>query len=110
MKTDTIGLIVGSCMLLLGIACRVYVSRNRFYRRGVAGLQQFSSYRKSVVVTAFEGIVKIVGTLLILGGLLLFLLFWFDGKQSTIQDTIRNVDTAHASSPPKHKKHGHKRY
>ncbi|MBV8252590.1 MAG: molybdenum ABC transporter permease [Chitinophaga sp.] len=98
-------LILGICMTILGLALRVYVSRNRFYRRGVAGLQEFSSYRKSVAIPAFERLVKIVGTLLMIGGLFLCFLVWFNAKEAASHRAANNADTSVVTSAPKHKKH-----
>ncbi|NLR62237.1 hypothetical protein HGH93_29370 [Chitinophaga polysaccharea] len=82
-------------MLVIGIAFRVYVSRNRFYRRGVGGLQQFSSYRKAVLISAFESGVKVVGTILVLGGLFFCLVVWYNTRgvkpSSGSPDTVKVV-------------------
>lgn len=80
MKSEVTVLIIGVLMIIIGIAFRVYVSRNRFYRRGEGGLQRFSSYSKSVTISAFETILKILGTLLVIGGLFFCFVVWFNTR------------------------------
>jgi len=48
-----------------------HISRRRFSRRGIAGLQQFRSYRRFVVTTAIERILMIAANLCGLAGALL---------------------------------------
>jgi len=57
----------------LGLAIRYIISRRRFNRRGVAGLQQFSSYEKWWLVTRIEALFKFLGLLSILAGILLLI-------------------------------------
>jgi len=62
------------CGLLLIAIClfvRYRIGRRRFNRRGIAGLQQFSSYRHFVVVTTIEMMVMIAANLCGLAGLFL---------------------------------------
>lgn len=62
------------CALILIALClfvRYGIGRRRFNRRGVAGLQQFSSYRRFVVTTTLEMILMIVANLCGLAGLFL---------------------------------------
>ncbi|OKS85737.1 hypothetical protein [Mucilaginibacter polytrichastri] len=62
-------------LILLGIAVaiRLWVNRRRFYRRGWGGLQHFSSYGKAVFAIAFEKVLMVLATLLIVAAILLFL-------------------------------------
>ena len=62
------------CGLLLIALClfiRYAIGRRRFNRRGVAGLQQFSSYHHFVAVTTIEKIILTIGNLCGLAGLFL---------------------------------------
>jgi hypothetical protein len=62
------------CALLLIALClfiRYTIHRRRFNRRGVAGLQQFSSYHHFVAVTTIEQIILVAGNLCGLAGLFL---------------------------------------
>lgn len=62
------------CALLLIAFClliRYAIHRRRFNRRGVAGLQQFSSYHHYMVVTTIEKIILTAGNLCGLAGLFL---------------------------------------
>jgi hypothetical protein len=62
-------------LALFGIAIviRYWVNRRRFYRRGWGGLQHFSSYGKAVFTVAFEKVLMILATLLIIAAILLFI-------------------------------------
>ncbi|WP_431199573.1 hypothetical protein ACQ86K_00860 [Mucilaginibacter sp. P19] len=62
------------CGLLLIAIClfiRYCIGRRRFNRRGIAGLQTFSSYRRFVVTTTIELILMIAANLCGLAGLFL---------------------------------------
>jgi len=62
------------CALALIAIClfiRYTIGRRRFNRRGVAGLQQFSSYNHFIAVTTIEKIILIAGNLCGLAGLFL---------------------------------------
>ncbi|MBK0379368.1 hypothetical protein [Mucilaginibacter segetis] len=65
------------CGFLLLVACffiRYQIGRRRFNRRGVGGLQQFSSYRKAVVTTFLETLILFIGNLCGFAGLYLLAL------------------------------------
>jgi L-lactate permease len=67
---DKPSLVLGIIALVIGFGLRYWINRRRFYRRGVAGLEGFSSYEKSVFVRFLERIGKWVAYLLIIIGLL----------------------------------------
>jgi cbb3-type cytochrome oxidase subunit 1 len=69
--------IIGIVAVILGGTLRYWVNRNRFNRRNPSGLEQFSSYNKSVAVTAYESVIKNIGTLLLLVGLLFFAIHFY---------------------------------
>lgn len=65
-------IIGGALVLLLGIFLRHVVERRKFYRRNVAGLEAFHSYTKSVLIPFVEGLLNLLGLLLIIvGGIVL---------------------------------------
>jgi hypothetical protein len=66
-------------LLLLGICLfiRYQIGRRRFYRRGIGGLQHFSSYRKAVIISLLERLVLFIGNLCALAGLFLLALCRF---------------------------------
>lgn len=66
--------------LIAGLALRYWINRRKFYRRHVTGLEGFSSYEKSVVISFVERIGKWIAYLLILFGMLLYLMYRTDKK------------------------------
>lgn len=68
----------GVILLAVGLLLRFIVAQNRFNRRGVGGLQQFSSYPKALAVSSFEGLLKFIGFILILTGLFLYAVEWYN--------------------------------
>ncbi|WPU98436.1 hypothetical protein SNE26_20635 [Mucilaginibacter sp. cycad4] len=69
------------CGLLLIAFClfiRYVIGRRRFNRRGIAGLQQFSSYRKFVVTTTIERVILFVANLCGCAGIFLLAVAGFN--------------------------------
>lgn len=97
-KSEITVLVVGILMFIIGMVFRIYVSRNRFYRRGEGGLQRFSSYRKSVIIPAFETMLRIVGTLLVIGGLLFCFAVWYNSRGVKRYNTKKILDTTVVTS------------
>jgi hypothetical protein len=63
-----------ACILLgLGLAVRYIISRRRFNRRGIAGLQLFSSYEKWWLISRIESLFNFLALLAILAGLFLLI-------------------------------------
>jgi len=58
--------------LLLGFLLRYWINRRKFNRRGVAGLEGFSSYEKAIAIQFLERLGKILSIFLILIGILFF--------------------------------------
>ena len=71
MKTHHYTIPCGLLLLGIGAIIRYHIGRRRFNRRGIGGLQQFSSYRKVVCVTMLESIIFTIGNLCLLAGLFL---------------------------------------
>lgn len=60
---------------LLGAIGLYFVGRRSFYRRNVAGIEEFNGYSRMLMTTFLERIIKLVSVVLLLGGLsMLFLL------------------------------------
>lgn len=63
-----------ACILLgLGLLIRYWIGRRRFNRRGIAGLQLFSSYEKWWITTRIEALFNFLGLLAILAGAFLLI-------------------------------------
>lgn len=70
----------GIILIAVGLALRYIVGRNRFNRRGPAGLQQYDSYNRALGTSLFERLLKILGTLMILGGIFLYAVEWYNKR------------------------------
>lgn len=64
----------GIILIAIGIAIRLYIGRRRFYRRGITGMQQFSSYAKALIITLLEGLFHWVANCIILFGIFLIII------------------------------------
>ena len=53
-----------------GLLVRLLIGRRRFNRRGIAGLQRFSSYEKWWLTTRIEALINFLGLLAIGSGIL----------------------------------------
>jgi len=65
-------------LIAIGLFIRYHIGRRRFNRRGIGGLQQFSSYGKAVCITAIEKLIRFIGTLCLLAGLFLIAIAVFN--------------------------------
>jgi len=70
-RTHDLTLLCGLALIALCFFIRYQIGRRRFNRRGISGLQQFSTYRKYTVVTTLERIILIVANLCGLAGMVL---------------------------------------
>ena len=61
-------------LITIGFAVRYIIGRRRFNRRGITGLQVFSSYEHWWLTTRVESLLNLLALLVILAGL--FLLFF----------------------------------
>lgn len=57
-------------LLILGAVLRLFVGMRRFNRRGLGGLQHFNNYFIALITLFVEWVLKMIGTGLILWGLL----------------------------------------
>ncbi|HWV64932.1 hypothetical protein, partial [Chitinophaga sp.] len=72
--------------------------------RGEGGLQRFSSYRKSVAIPAFETMLKIIGGLLVIGGLFFCLVVWYNTRGVKHYNSKKVSDTTAVTSKKSSKK------
>lgn len=63
-------------MVVIGLAIRYVISRRRFYRRGIGGLQHFRSYERGVFITFMEWIFSLLSFLILLGGIVTLGLYY----------------------------------
>ena len=75
MKTT---LITGLLLSAIGLFIRYHISRRRFNRRGIGGLQQFPTYGRFLLTVTIERIIYIIGTLCLLAGLFLLAVTGFN--------------------------------
>ena len=68
----------GFVLIIAGLALRLQINRRRFNRRSPAGLQQYPNYWIALFTTFMESIVSIVGYLMIIIGLILLLIQWYN--------------------------------
>jgi hypothetical protein len=61
----------GILLTAIGLFIRYHISRRRFNRRGIAGLQHFSSYGKALMITTIERLFSLIARLCLLAGMLL---------------------------------------
>ncbi|UOE48766.1 hypothetical protein MTO98_30670 [Mucilaginibacter sp. SMC90] len=57
-------------LIVTGLLIRCLIGRRRFYRRNVAGLQQFPSYRRAICTTILETLLSVIASLFLLAGML----------------------------------------
>ena len=70
--------ILGSVLLLIGFIIRLFIGKRRFDRRGVGGMQHFQSYWVALILTFIEWIAGIVSLMIILSGLILLLVEYYN--------------------------------
>lgn len=86
--------IIGILAVIIGLFLRYTVGKRRFYRRGPGGMQEFSSYAKAVTFTYLERLMNIIGTLLIIGGIVLFLAEVYNKKMAAKhREKSRTIET-----------------
>lgn len=59
------------CFMVIGFIIRYVIGRRRFNRRGIGGLQHFSSYGIGLITTIAEWLFKWIANLLIVIGIFL---------------------------------------
>lgn len=80
MKTHIIHhstLLFGIGILFIGIIIKMIISRRRFNRRGIAGLQLFSSYTQWLITTRLESLFNFIAYLLIITSIFIMACGWY---------------------------------
>lgn len=80
---------LGILLIVAGSMVQLIISRNRFYRRGPGGLQQYSSYRRSLLNWILEWIFGRLAFLMILFGMFLLGIYFFNKCQTEKQKASR---------------------
>lgn len=63
--------LTGMILAAVGLFIRFHISRRRFNRRGIGGLQQFPTYGRFIFTVTLEKVIFFIGTLCLLAGLIL---------------------------------------
>ncbi|CAI8894939.1 molybdenum ABC transporter permease [Chryseobacterium sp. IT-36CA2] len=86
-------LIISIVFLLLGFSLRYLINRRKFNRRGVGGIEEFSSYEKATVLRYVERFGKWIAYILIAIGLLYLWRFYrhTDENKNTAKNTVSIV-------------------
>ena len=64
---------IGPVLILIGLAIRFKIAKRKFLRRSMTGLEYFPSYSAAIVTRFVEALGRVVATLMILAGVILFL-------------------------------------
>jgi hypothetical protein len=64
-------LLFGLLLVVVGIAGRIFVGRRQFYRRNVAGVEEFQGYGSMLGSRFMEGGIRIVSVLIFIVGAVL---------------------------------------
>ena len=67
----------GILVFVLGFGLRYFINRRAFNRRNAAGVEIFNSYESATGNRFIEGIGRILGLLIMLGGLFIILKGYF---------------------------------
>ncbi|EIA07262.1 hypothetical protein [Flavobacterium frigoris] len=79
--------------LFVGFSLRYWINRRKFYRRGPMGVEGFSSYEKSVVITFFERVTKWISIGFIIFGLLML---WSYSKKKSSEKKLTQIKVENA--------------
>lgn len=61
-------------LFAIGLLLRYWIAKRRFNRRALTGLQQYPNYHSAMLTSFIERLAKIIGTILIIGGIILYLI------------------------------------
>ncbi|MGE8535770.1 MAG: molybdenum ABC transporter permease [Chryseobacterium sp.] len=83
-------LIISIVFLLLGFSLRYLINRRKFNRRGVSGIEEFSSYEKATILRYVERFGKWIAYILIAIGLLYLWRFYrhTDENKNTVGKAV----------------------
>lgn len=85
-----IELTIGIITLLISGAIRYWIYRRKFNRRNSVGLEEFSSFEKSVFTRIFEQILKLISYIFIILGI--FYLWRYYQYSATKPGTSANIE------------------
>ncbi len=74
--------VYGITILIVGLVVRYLMNRRRFNRRNFAGVQTFDSYEHKVAVGYFERFFRIIAKVLIIFGIFLIAIEWFNHRNT----------------------------
>lgn len=94
MEAVTSQLILGIIALALGVVLIYWINRRKFYRRNVAGLQEFSSFEASVFVRFMERIGKLLAYGLIILGILFLWIYSSEKDRDEPQPETKTEEPA----------------
>ena len=98
MNADTVQLVLGIILIIIGIGIIYWISRRKFNRRNEAGIEGFSSFEKSVLIRFIERVGKWIAYALIIVGLL-FIWTYTQLKKMEEKESQKKVRTEQLSKP-----------
>ena len=72
--------IFGVILIIIGFIIIYFMGRRKFRRRTITGSEQFKSYNRSLGIPLMERLVKAIGILLVLSGILFWIVGWSNRK------------------------------
>ncbi|MBP5789533.1 MAG: hypothetical protein J6W29_04790 [Neisseriaceae bacterium] len=64
---------IGLIMIIIGVAGILFVQRRKFYRRNVAGVEEFNSFGHSIITGSIEAIIHFASFFLAIIGVIVVL-------------------------------------
>lgn len=86
--------VLGIILTVVGFIIQLIIGRNRFYGRGLGGLQQYSSYRRSLLSRVLEWVFGKLAFLMILFGMFLLGIHFFNKCQAE-KHRARQLNQSH---------------
>ena len=96
--------ILAVTLVLFGFGIRYWEGKRRFNRRGVGGLQHYSSYSRSLIFSAIERFANFLSVPLILLGLFILVFWWMYVRDIDLSanKNREDVETVIPSDPRAH--------
>lgn len=69
-RNNSVLIIFGVLILLIGIILKLFIGRRRFYRRNAFGGEGFKNYRSSLLTPFLENVINILAVLFIILGII----------------------------------------
>ncbi|WP_339880810.1 hypothetical protein [uncultured Algoriphagus sp.] len=101
---DLVVSVLAITLMLFGFAIRYWIGKRRFERRGIGGLQHYSSYSKALFISALERFANILSVPMILGGIFLLMFWWMFVRDIALSRNKEDVKrkTEHKTDPTAH--------